>query len=90
MKYFLKAAELGDANSHLMLAPMYRSGDGVQKDKKKDKYHLEQAAILGQPDARWNLAICKFEDGQRERAVKHFIIAAKQGSDTIGPTKDLL
>jgi hypothetical protein len=82
VKYFLKAAELGDANSHFMLSPMYRSGNGVEKDMKKSKYHLEQAAIGGQPDARWNLAVREFEDGQRERAVKHFVIAAKQGSDT--------
>eukprot|EP00985_Skeletonema_marinoi_P005849 scaffold2553_cov162-Skeletonema_marinoi.AAC.3 len=36
---------------------MYYEGQGVEKDKKKDVYHLEQAAIGGHPNARHNLGV---------------------------------
>ena len=45
-------------------------------------YHLEEAAIGGHPDARYNLGFyecCKNEN--TERAVKHWIIAAAQGQN---------
>ena len=37
------------------LSLMYRDGQGVEKDKKKELYHLEEAAIGGHPDVRHNL-----------------------------------
>jgi len=40
---------------------MYYEGQGVEKDKKKDVYHLEQAAIGGHPNARHNLGVVKRE-----------------------------
>jgi TPR repeat protein len=45
------------------------------------------AAIGGQPDARYNLGYIEERKGNMERAVKHFIIAAKLG-DT-GSMKEL-
>ena len=44
-------------------------------------HHAEKAAIGGQPDARYNLAIAEEKRGRMSRAVKHFIIAAKLGDD---------
>ena len=40
-----KAAALGNAEAHFNLSFMYRKGEGVEKDKKKEVYHLEEAAI---------------------------------------------
>ncbi|KAK1746749.1 Sel1-like repeat family protein [Skeletonema marinoi] len=42
----------------LLVSIMYYEGQGVEKDKKKDVYHLEQAAIGGHPNARHNLVVC--------------------------------
>ena len=78
-KYWTKAAELGDAVAHYDLSCMYRDGEGVEKDEKKEVYHLGQAAIGGNPDARINLGVIEWNNGQYERAVKHFIIAANLG-----------
>jgi len=82
-EYWTKASRLGNIDSHYQLSVMYRDGLGVEKDKnkKREVYHLEQAAIGGFPDARYNLGIVEEEHGRMDRAVKHWIIAAKLGFD---------
>jgi len=60
---------------------MYRNGDGVEKDKKKEVYHMEEAAISGYSDARHNLGCVEWENHRFDRAVKHWIIAANLGFD---------
>jgi hypothetical protein len=81
VKYFSKAAELGGLDGHYNLSVMYHEGKGVEKDEKKEIYHLEEAAIGGHPDARHNLAVHEGENGRHDRMVKHWIIAAKLGDD---------
>jgi TPR repeat protein len=79
-KYSTTGAELGDADSHYMLALLYLNGRGVEKDMKKYIYHLEEAAIGGHSRARHNLGCNEAVDnGNFERARKHFIIAANHG-----------
>jgi TPR repeat protein len=78
-KYFTKAAELGDAVAHYQLSVMYLQGDAVEKDKEKEIYHLEEAAIGGHPWARHNLGCEEAKNGRLERAKKHYIIAANLG-----------
>jgi len=80
-EYYTKAAELGDAEAHYQLSHMYRDGVGVEEDKENEMHQLEEAAIGGHPDARYNLGIGEWNNGKTERAVKHFIIAAAQGED---------
>ena len=80
-KCFAKAAELGDAEAQLKLACLYRDGEGVQKDVGKMIYHAEEAAIAGHPLARYLLGEHEYNNYNLVRAVKHFIIAAKQGHD---------
>ncbi len=81
-EYWTKAAELGDIDAHCQLGLMYGEGEGsVEKDEDKEVYHLEQAAIGGDPTARHNLACVEEENGNMERAVKHFIIAANLGHE---------
>ncbi len=79
LDYLTKAAELGDAGAHYEVSVMYRKGQGVEKDMKKEVYHLEQAAIGGHPNARFNLGCAEYENGRYEIAKKHFIIAANLG-----------
>eukprot|EP00984_Skeletonema_dohrnii_P025896 scaffold15127_cov87-Skeletonema_dohrnii-CCMP3373.AAC.2 len=80
-EYWSKAAELGNAGAHHLLSIMYDRGEGVKKDEKKVVFHLEQAAIGGNPFARSNLAKIETLNGRKERAVKHLIIAANLGDD---------
>ncbi len=79
--YWTKAAEFGDADAHFSLSIMYQLGQGVEKDEEKGVYHMEHAAIGGDPFARNNLGVFEGENGNIERAVKHFIIAANLGND---------
>ena len=78
-EYLTKAAELGDMTAHNELGIMYARGEGVEKDEEKAVYLLEMAAIVGHPDARYNLGFIEERNGNMERAVKHWIIAAKLG-----------
>ena len=80
-KYYTKAAELGNANAHYNLSVMYYLGQSVEKDEKKQVYHLEVAAIGGHVLARHNLGCHEGNNGRMERAVKHFTIAANMGYD---------
>ena len=76
-----KSAELGAAQAHYHLALLYQNGHGVEKDEGKEIHHLEEAAIGGHPGARHNLGCVEAENFKVERAVKHWMIAAKQGED---------
>ena len=72
---------MGDAKAHFDLSVMYDLGQGVEKDEKKEVYHLEVAAIGGHVSARHNLGCHEANNGRMERAVKHFIIAANMGGE---------
>ena len=76
-----KATELGGMEAHACLATLYAEGQGVEKDEKKEIYHLEEAAIGGHPFARWLLADYEDKNGRMERAKKHLIIGANLGCD---------
>lgn len=67
-EYFSKAAELGDVGAHGNLSLMYQNGDGVEKGKKKEVYHMEEAAISGYSDARHNLGCVEWENHRFDRA----------------------
>lgn len=82
IKYWSKAAELGDVLAHYELALLYRNGEGVEMNFEKEMYHTEEAAIAGHATARNNLAMYELQKGNMDRAVKHFIISAKQGFDS--------
>ena len=80
-RYFTKAAEMGDVDAHFSLSLRYHEGQGVEMNKEKELYHLEEAAIGGHPTARYNLGIKEGQNDRIERAVKHWIIAANLGDD---------
>ena len=79
--YWTKAAELGDITAHYQLSILFVEGGVVEKDEQQKSYHLEEAAIGGHPAARHNLGCYEWYSGSKERAVKHFIIAANLGFD---------
>ena len=80
-EYFTKAAKLGEIGAHYSLSIMYATGKGVEKDMKKELHHLEEAAIGGHPEARYNLGCVEQVRGSYDRAAKHFTIAANLGLD---------
>eukprot|EP00984_Skeletonema_dohrnii_P025339 scaffold14465_cov77-Skeletonema_dohrnii-CCMP3373.AAC.1 len=88
VEYLTKAAGLGDTDAHHQLSVMYLEGGGVEKDEKKAVYHAEEAAIAGHPLARFNLGSIEWYSGSKERAMKHYIIAANHGHDkSVGKLK---
>mmetsp|Transcript_22681 Transcript_22681/g.32408 ORF Transcript_22681/g.32408 Transcript_22681/m.32408 type:complete len:303 (+) Transcript_22681:191-1099(+) len=80
-EYLTRAVELGNLRAHYDLSIMYRKGNGVEKDEKKNVYHLGQAAIDGHLEARCQLGAYEGTKGNYDRAAKHFIIGAKLGDD---------
>jgi hypothetical protein len=79
VEYYTRAAKLGDVDAHYTLGVMYYKGKDIEKDEEKGVYHSEKAAIGGHPQARYTLAIIEEGNGNIERAVKHYIIAANLG-----------
>ena len=53
----------------------------MEKDEKKQRHHLEVAAIGGHPEARHNLVLLEFKHGRYDKVMKHEIIAANLGDD---------
>ena len=74
-----RAAELGHAPAHASIGYFYEVGEGVEIDRKKVKYHYELAAIGGYAGARYNLGNNEHRAGNFDRALKHHMIAAKNG-----------
>jgi TPR repeat protein len=81
LEYLTKAAGLGCFDAHCVLGVMYMNEEGVEKDEEKGIYHYEKAAIGGHHQARYNLGNHEERNGNAERAVKHFIIAANLGDE---------
>ena len=75
MELYARAAELGCSMAHFILATIYRKGGNF----KKAKFHLEAAAMAGHEVARYYIGILEDMSGNRERAVKHWTIAASAG-----------
>ena len=78
---YLKAGELGCANSYYKLGLSYDYGYGVAVDEKKAKHYHELAAIGGDISARYNLGVLEEENGNLQQAMKHYAISAKAGDD---------
>ena len=76
-----RAAELGYSESCCNIGYAYEHGQGVVVDKSKANHYYELAAIGGNTTARCNLGIICRDSGNMDRALKHFMIAAR-GGDT--------
>ena len=82
LKYWTKAAALGNVDAMYSLAGLYRVGKaGVDKDRAEERALLEKAAIAGHPRARYFLGCYKEKNGRIDRAVLHWIIASNLGDD---------
>ena len=84
VQMYQRAADLGNSSAHYHLGLLYNTGgEGVaQQDKKKAIYHWQQAAMMEHEDARIELGIFDAKENDNpDRAMRHFIMAAKLGSD---------
>ena len=87
-----RAGELGYAEAYCRIGYAYDNGEDVEVGKKKAKhyYYYELGAIGGDSNARHNLGISEKEQGNMDRAVKHFMIAVRSGnSDSLNSIKEL-
>ena len=79
MEMWNQGADLGHAGAHHSIADAYLHGKGVEKDDKKAKPHLELDAMGGHEMARYSIGINEYNDGNMNRAMRHFMIAARAG-----------
>ena len=74
-----RAAELGYSMAYGNIGYAYKMGRGVVADKKKATRYFELAAMGGSIAARNHLGVEEAELGNWNRALKHYMIAAKDG-----------
>lgn len=74
-----KAADLGSLKAHYSIGIMYNIGDGVERDLDKAIHHWKLAAMGGHEMARQHLGMAEIQSGNIDRAMKHFMIAARSG-----------
>ena len=81
IKLWIRAGELGCAESYYNIADSYYNGEGVGRNMKKSKHYCELAAMGGYAKARHNVGNFEHIAGNADRAVKHYMIAAESGFD---------
>jgi len=79
LELFHRAAELDYATAYNSIGYAYDFGQGVEIDKKKAVHYYELAANGGNEIARYNLGINEQEAGNIDRALKHHMIAVRDG-----------
>ena len=76
MELYTKSADLGCRMAHYDLGNIYHE----QGDKKKENFHYEAAAMAGDEEAQFQIGANEFVSDKKDRAVKHWTIAASSGS----------
>ena len=90
LEFWHRAAELGYAGAYNNIGYLYKFGLGVEVDKKKAIHYYELAAMKGDVVARCNLGNKELKAGGLDRALKHFMIAARDGNnDSVGMIKKM-
>ena len=76
-----RATELGhtDAYYDIANAYMFGRGRGLEVDEKKAVHYWELAAIGGCAESRQNLGVAEYKTGNVNRALKHWMIAVRDG-----------
>ena len=75
MKLLRKAGKVG----YNVIGVAYDYGDGVERDENIARHYYELAAIEGDSTARHNLGASERNAGNYDKALKHFMIAARGG-----------
>jgi len=80
IELWIHAVELGSIDAHQQLGNAYFC-EGDKKDVDKAFYHYKVAAIGGHEPARHILGMIEAYNGNMDRAMKHYMIAARAGVD---------
>ena len=75
-----RAGELGHAEAYHAIGISHDNGLGVEIDEKKARRYSELSAMGGDVKARFNLGVDEYKEGNFNRALKHWIIATKDGN----------
>ena len=82
LELWKQGAELGSIAAHYQLGEVYaRGGEGVERDNQNAFHHWEAAAIGGHERARYYLGLLEACNDYMDRAMKHYMIAARAGYD---------
>ncbi|KAL9181332.1 hypothetical protein ACHAXT_010137 [Thalassiosira profunda] len=81
MEFWAKGAEMGSLACHVRIGHSYMFGRVVEKSDEKAKYHYQMAALGGNIDGREMLGTMECNSGNMRRAMRHWMIAAKAGSE---------
>lgn len=85
MELFHRAAELGDTDAYSWIGNAC-----VEKDMKKAVHYWELGALSGDAMARFNLGLVEKRAGDMNRALKHLMIATRDGdSDSLENIKGM-
>ena len=76
-----RAGDLGCTDAYFNVGIVYANGEGVEVDQKKAKHYYELAAMGGSVYARHNLGVTEGKAGNHDRALRHFMIAVKDGGN---------
>ena len=76
-----RAAKLGHAAAYNSIGYAYEHGRGVEVDMNKAIHYYELAAMGGCVMSRHNLGIMEDNAGNKERALKHHMIAVRAGEN---------
>ena len=82
LELYHRAGELGYTEVYTNIGYAYKNGRGVEVDKSKAKHYYELAAMRGDEVARHNLGNDEWRAGNKERALKHWMIAVRSGWST--------
>jgi len=80
LELYYRAGELGSAQAYFCIGNAYSRGRGVEQDTKKARHYFEIAAMKGGENARCNLGAIELVAGNIDRALKHWMIAVKDGN----------
>jgi len=90
LELFHRSGDIGYAESYNNIGYAYERGEGVEVDMKKAKHFYELAAIGGDVFARHNLGIDEVSKGNIDRALKHYLIAVRNGkTDSLEEIREL-
>ena len=79
VELWTEAAELGSVHAFFNLGVDHYYGRGVQQDMAKAAEFYTKAAMQGHVESRSNLGCIEEQEGNYDRAVRHFLISAKMG-----------
>ncbi|EJK69437.1 hypothetical protein THAOC_09308, partial [Thalassiosira oceanica] len=81
VELWTEAADLGSIQALYNVGVAYNLGEGLQEDKAKAAQCWAKAAMQGDVESRYNLGVIAGNKRDYDRAVRHYLIAAKMGDE---------